>query len=343
MTVLAPLGTVIGLGSRRRRLRTEIRENLELLRELQTDAVLRDHTPAAAWLQGRVAIDIAKLAGHELGTPKKPIPWGSLIVALLLSAGFALWTHLLTRDGFVWYSVFPAGAALLMIVSVVGMLTNRELPPEEAGALPDGAIPIKLSDPAQRLATGVGLAASGTDDLDDRFSPDGQVGVVLRFLRALREGDYEAALELADARWQLCRIQAWLWNNREALEIELDQLDAVAESLHLQREPRALWAEFVAVEARQFADALVDADPDELGVASRRRRVGPHHDLVILTPLGTSGGYFVTGPTPLPNAWTFVVHNLEGRWRVANHVGSAAPEPGWPPTWWTTDDPAVES
>jgi hypothetical protein len=42
---VAPLITLIGLMSRRRRLLGEIRDNLSLLQEIQKDEVLSEHTP----------------------------------------------------------------------------------------------------------------------------------------------------------------------------------------------------------------------------------------------------------------------------------------------------------
>src|SRR5262245_38672772 len=106
--------------SRRRRLRNEIRDNLSLLQELQKDEALRDHTTAAGWMQGKVALDVTKLAGVPLGTPKKPIAKGSVAFAGILALGFSFWTYWIDRNGFVWYSVFPGIAAFLFWVSIFG-------------------------------------------------------------------------------------------------------------------------------------------------------------------------------------------------------------------------------
>jgi len=68
--VVAPLITLIGLGSRRRRLRAEIRDNLTLLQDLEKDEMFRNHTPTYGWLAGKIVVDIAKLAGVPLGAKK---------------------------------------------------------------------------------------------------------------------------------------------------------------------------------------------------------------------------------------------------------------------------------
>jgi len=64
-------------------------------------------------------------------------------------------------------------------------------------------------------------------------------------------------------------------------------------------------------------------DPEKWGAASRRRRLARDYDLVVLAPVGETGGYFVNTATALPQAMTFVMHNVNGAWLVANHIGSA--------------------
>lgn len=339
--VLAPLITLIGLASRRRRLRNTIRENLLLLQELQKDEVLREHTPACGWLQGRIALDIAKLAGQPLGTPTKPIPKGSVVFAVILGAGFSFWAYYIVRNGFVWYSVFPGIAAFLMFVSVFGMVTNRDLPPEATGILPPGAVPMRTETASEQVATAIAIASSG--QADDRFSGSGQIGVVYKFLGAMREGRFEEGLTFVDKNWQLCRIQSWLWNNRDQFGSDVTELQQLADSLLNDCKPNEVWEGFVLTEARNFVQAWGSLSLDNLGAASRRRRIARDYDIVILVPVGDTGGYFVTAATALPNALTFLMHHINGQWLVANHVGNASPQPGWPPTWWALNDPAVEA
>jgi hypothetical protein len=339
--VLAPLITLIGLASRRRRLRSEIRENLSLLQEIEKDEVLREHTPAPGWIQGKVALDVAKLAGVPLGTPKKPIPKGSVAFAGILTAGFSFWTYYIVRSGFVWYSVFPGIVAFLLSVSIFGMITNRDLPPEASGALPPGAVPMPTETASEQVATAVAIASSG--QVDDRFSDSGQIGVAFKFLGAMRDGRFEEGLEYADENWRLCRIQSWLWNNRSHFGSDIAELQLLAESLLTEHKPMEAWEEFVASEAINFAVAWAPLSPSGLGAASRRRRVARDYDLVILAPVGESGGYFVTAATALPDAITFVMHHIDGGWLVANHIGTAPPRSGWPPAWWAINDPVIEA
>lgn len=339
--ILAPLITLIGLASRRRRLRNEIRDNLSLLRELEKDEIFRDHTPTCGWLAGKIVVDTAKLTGEPLGVRKKPIPKGSVAFAAVLFVGFSFWTYYIDRNGFVWYSVFPGIFAFLMLVSINGMIFNRDLPPEASDTLPPGATPLQSDAASEQVATAVALATSG--QTDERFSDSGQIGIVYRFLRAMREGRVEEGFALADENWQLCRIQAWLWNNQGSFGSDINELQKLAESLLNDHEPEDVWAEFISIETSDFVNAWQFVEPDKWGAASRRRRVARDYDIVILAPVGETGGYFVSTATIIPNAMTFVVHNVHGSWLVANHGGTAPPHPGWPPGWWAINDPAVEA
>ncbi len=234
----------------------------------------------------------------------------------------------------------PRTPAFLFGVSVVGMTTNRELPPEQTGLLPPGATPVRSDTASEQIASAVDLVASG--DVDGRFAVNGQVGVVFRFFAAMREGRYEDGLACADDDWRLCRIQAWLWNNQTHFGDDADALQVLADSLFERGQPAEVWADFLAVERQMFVDAWGPLHPDAFGAASRRRRLSRSYDLVVLAPVGTSGGYFVTTATAIPDALVFVVHHKGAQWLVANHVGTAPPEPGWPPVWWNTNDPAID-
>jgi hypothetical protein len=337
--ILTPLVALVGVGSRKRRLRGDIRENLSLASEVEKDDILRDHTPVAGWLRGKVTVDVARLVGQNLGTPKKPIDKSALTVGAIFVLIFGGWTYLIVRDGFVWYSVFPGTLAFLSLISILGTVTNREIAPTELDDLPPGATPIASESATERVATAVALASTG---LHDRLRDDAQVGVALRFVRAMRDGRYTEGLALTDNNWQLCRIQGWLWNNRETLDANTEKLDLLAASLTKEHLPADLWSQFVASETYLFTSVWSGIDPDELGVADRRRRIARDYDLVILTPLGKTEGYFVMSATMLPNVLTISVHRVETRWFVASHLGAAPPVPGWPPAWWVTGDQAVE-
>ncbi len=337
VSIATPLLALVSLGARRRHLRSEVRDNLALIEEIKKDQVISQHSPAVGMLSGKIVLDVAKLAGQPLGAKKKPIPWGSVVMASLLALGLALWTYLIDRDGFVWYSVFPGTLAFLLVISVLGMTTNRQIP--EDPDLPEGAVSVRSESAAERVASAVQLAASGADT--SMFADQGQVGAALKFIDLMRQGRYEEGLSFADRNWEQCRIQSRLWNMHLEGSLAAEVLPSLAQSLHERREPKDFWAGYVAAEADQFKAAWGSLDPDSVGAASNRRRMARDYDLVLLVPLNGRDGYFVTSATTIPGGLPFLMHRVEGRWVVANHLGAAPPTPGFPPSWWITSDPAI--
>lgn len=334
-----PVTAIAGITSKKRRLRNEIRENLALVEQIEQNEPLKQFSVVSGWLHGRIALDVAKLTGQDLGTDKKPIPWLSVFFAALFGAGFGFWTYWIDRDGFIWYSVFPGVAASLMAMSVFGMFIGREKAPEERGPLPPGAVAAPTETATERVATALAIAATG--GIDNRLQPGMQADVVLRFVKLLQLGAYAAALELADETWLMCRVQAWLWNNREHFGPGPEELDALLTEMLDQGSSHPTWSDFVQSENYQFMTEWSSLDIDSYGVAGHRRRVAADLDVVILAPVGPAGGYFVMTATAIPNAMVFLVRYTEDGWRVANHIGISPPAPGWPPTWWTTDDPTT--
>lgn len=81
VSVLVPLvtlvGTVVGIGNRRNRLRKEVSENLDLLTAVEKDGQLSSLALPSAWLRSRVTTDVARLTGTSLGREKKPLPVGA--------------------------------------------------------------------------------------------------------------------------------------------------------------------------------------------------------------------------------------------------------------------------
>lgn len=338
LAVVLPILTAVGIGSRRSRLRNEIRENLALVEEVQKHALLSDHTLSSAWLQGRIATDIARLTGQTGGKKEKPIQKGSAGLALVLALAFGYWTWSIDRDGFVWYSVFPGTVSALMAISFWGHFVNRDL--IDDSDLPTGAHAMATDHADEQIANSVILAASG--GIDSRFDDGGQVDVVFRFCKLAQSWQYEEAIKLADANWLECRLKAWLWNNRSVFDHDVKTLDAlVAEALQ-DRSQSEVWRDFVETENRSIRETWGQIDFDQMGAGSRRRRVAPEYDVVILASVGRTAGYYVESAVQLPNALQFLVHRLDGKWLVANHIATAAPVPTWPPTWWAIGDPAIE-
>ncbi|MFJ4004259.1 hypothetical protein ACIPWL_12485 [Streptomyces sp. NPDC090023] len=338
-TVIASLGTLIGIASRRKRWRNDIRENLSLAEELEKNSLLRDQTPAVVWLNTKIALDVAKLSGQSLGTPKKPIPWGSVFFSTLLAASFGYWTYWLNTGGFVWYSVLPGVITFLMVMSAYGSFLNREILPNSDDELPDGATPVRSDDASEEITRSLTMAGMADEE---RFEDDGQVGIAFQFIGHIFAGNFDQAADLADANWILCRIQTWLWNNRDQLGDDPEHLAGVADAMIENRGDHDLWEDFTASEIADFQTGWGHLDPEKLGGASRRRRVARDYDLVVLAPVGDSGGYFVNSATIVPGALTFLMRRHEGKWVLASHLTAAPPAPGFPPAWWVVGDPSID-
>ncbi|MEV7622661.1 hypothetical protein [Actinoplanes sp. NPDC089786] len=333
--VATPLAALVTVLSRRQRLRKDIRENLSLVEEIEKNQTLREHTPTAFWIHGRITLDVARLTGQKLGTPKKPVPVGSLILAAIIFVGFGIWTYYIVRNGFQWYAVFPGVVCAMMLISIMGMFMNRELPPDQDPALPPGATPVAGMSEGEKIANRIALSESG---MSDRYAESGPVGVVYKFIEAARDGRHEDWLIAVDQNWILCRVQSWIWENEDHTDDDLSRLDELAQSLSTEGQPEGLWERFLNDEREHLQNLWRDVDIDRLGAGSTKRKIGPGYELVILVPTGDTDGYLVQSATVVQGAFTFVVHKVNTSWKVANHVGNASPSPGWPPAWWTTSE-----
>jgi hypothetical protein len=69
----------------------------------------------------------------------------------------------------------------------------------------------------------------------------------------MREGRFEDAsidrmylnvyqMEFADSNWLLCRLQSWLWSNRDQFGDDLSELESLARLLAEQRGPSDVWS-----------------------------------------------------------------------------------------------------
>ena len=122
--------TILGIGTRKHRLRSDIRENLAILKELDENGVFREHEALKKWLPEKIISDVAELSEKPLTFTKKPIEWGSVALAVLIGLPFGLWTSFLNRKGFDWLSIFPGLGAFLMGIAILGLLTNRKVAPD---------------------------------------------------------------------------------------------------------------------------------------------------------------------------------------------------------------------
>jgi GNAT superfamily N-acetyltransferase len=176
------------------------------------------------------------------------------------------------------------------------------------------------------------VAAEFTDD-PGHYGDDGPVAAATRLLDAVGAGSFGKVWALLDSNLRQCRAQAWLWNNRIALERESSGTpDAMLRELMNGPAPTVLWREFAAVELAQLTDVWGEwlrlAAAGSLGAASRTRMVGPGYEHVLLADT-SDGPISVQQPTSMHVLALTLHHDAEG-WTIAAY-STELPEPGWPP------------
>lgn len=184
----------------------------------------------------------------------------------------------------------------------------------------------------------------------DFHSDIGPLAVASAFVRDVADGNFADAWLIADPNWRLCRAQAWIFNNLVQLNLldDLERRDQLAE--HIANGPHThdeTWRAFAQIEAEGFRATVGDFDDDRWGWSQRRRIVGPSHEVILASPLPPDApdGFMVGNPTLLEESIQVLVssHQLERgvMYLVAGVNQQAAPVPGWPPTWWSLEDPAA--
>ncbi len=184
----------------------------------------------------------------------------------------------------------------------------------------------------------------------DFHSETGPLAVASAFVRDVADGNFADIWLITDRNWRTCRAQAWIFNNLKQLDLlsNLAGRDQLAEFLVNGPHPDdQIWQDFVKIESKGFRAAVGDFHDDRWGWSQRRRIVGPSHEVVFASPLPLDApdGFMVDTPTLLEESIQVLVscHRFEGGviYLVAGLNQQAAPLPGWPPTWWSLDDPAA--
>lgn len=168
----------------------------------------------------------------------------------------------------------------------------------------------------------------------DHYGPNGPVEAVYSFLRSVDDSSFADVWSWHDRDLRLVRAQAWLWNNREAIELAGQDLAARAQSWVDNEAIDDLWPSFASIELQSLRSSwskwLACLRNGSLGAGSASRLVGPDLEVVLLMP--TEGEPLVFNePTLVDSAITFVVRRTDDGWRIAAY-GDRLPESGWPPT-----------
>ena len=129
----ALLRTAGFIGAPRRR--NGIREDLHLLRELDTFRQFGEGTLAYQWLTERIVRQIAELSGIDLRTKRRSADLSSIIFAAVITSvlGYATYWTYANAPG--WLALLPGIPGAVMGMATLQMLTGKEeVPPEEMQA-----------------------------------------------------------------------------------------------------------------------------------------------------------------------------------------------------------------
>jgi hypothetical protein len=113
----AILGRIGHVG--RARGRTNIREDLALLVDLQNVSTFGAESQASKHLANHIENEVARYSGNA---PQNKRPWGSIALAIFIGAPLAAFGFTLG----IWWALLPWAGAALMLVVIIQMLTAEE-------------------------------------------------------------------------------------------------------------------------------------------------------------------------------------------------------------------------
>jgi hypothetical protein len=130
---IAALLSAAGFVGQTRR-RAAIRDDLNLLKELETHPLFDRDTYPHTWLSTHITLEIAKFSGIDLRTSRRKPQWGSLLLATIIWVGTGWLAWSLDHAGHGWYAVLPGCVSALFFLVCFPLLFNKEelVPDEDA-------------------------------------------------------------------------------------------------------------------------------------------------------------------------------------------------------------------
>lgn len=122
--VLAAVLGALGFVGRPRR-RAAIRQDLELLRDLEQSPEFATGTAPHSHLVAHIGREIARHSGAVVPRRKK-VDWGGVVVGFSLTLPLCYWTYALNRDGFSWLSLLPGVISLLFLIAITQMIASPD-------------------------------------------------------------------------------------------------------------------------------------------------------------------------------------------------------------------------
>lgn len=190
---------------------------------------------------------------------------------------------------------------------------------------------------------------SGQEEAGDFREPGGPLELAMRVVEAIEADDFTFVWKSMDTNMRTCRLQAWIYNNLDELNLPSTPCNAWDELLDdLMIGPHTkpgLWSEFASCELRLFRRAITWDPGLTTGWSQRRRIVGPRHERIVMIPVpkGDQAGFEFTADTWVHDNTVLCLSCDQNAssgvptYRLAS-FGSSVPLPGWPPTWWLESD-----
>ncbi len=162
-TLLNMVGNALGALMRalgfagRPRLRAAIREDLQLLHELEQVPAFAEETPLHNVMLAHVGTEVLRLVGAPVLGERKKVQWGSVCLGGIVGFPLAYWTYALNRSGFTVWSLIPGGVSFFFLVGgFFGGLFPGRVAPEDLGIVEESATAAgdahqsdALNDPSQ--------------------------------------------------------------------------------------------------------------------------------------------------------------------------------------------------
>lgn len=115
---------------RRSGIRHNVLENLELLKMPRAEADFGDGSLAVQALVKSIEFDVCLMSGVDLRQFRRQVSWGAVVLAAILCGGASYLSDFFGQWVDWWYAAIPGVFALLMFVTLLGLLNNRvENPP----------------------------------------------------------------------------------------------------------------------------------------------------------------------------------------------------------------------
>jgi hypothetical protein len=98
--------------------------DLRLLRAIQNTPGLGPDSFGARWLVVQVNLEMSRIAGITIPGDRKPVQWGSAILALVIACPLGLWTYLLDKSEFRAWSLLPGIVAALFLYAAFALILS---------------------------------------------------------------------------------------------------------------------------------------------------------------------------------------------------------------------------